>query len=271
MNVVREKSSSSHRFTTEVPQADAGTDREGTRSFSEFAPIKVLANQPKLLPNQPKKDQITIAVDLETENAAIGTTRYTGARHLNKNIALKPNALPGYAPDLMVHSNIVVHMKVNGKEVPMTSRYFRYWPLKPELGTTTANGKLWKLGNPDATFSVDGPGVKDAPGTQAHLAESDGQLLEFLAGNPKTGGAYYHQWTLRDPDGTSRARFHNLRLLAPQEFLDAMKRKRDPNFTKQNKFLFDVPFPGEADADSGVLRVPESSKAKHPSKSKRVK
>jgi hypothetical protein len=55
----------------------------------------------------------------------------------------------------------------------MTSRDFRYWPLKPELGTTTANGKLWRLGDPDPKFVVDAPGTKDAPGIQAHLAETD--------------------------------------------------------------------------------------------------
>jgi hypothetical protein len=153
----------------------------------------------------------------------------------------------------------------------MTSRDFRYWPLKPELGTTTANGKLWRLGDPDPKFVVDAPGTKDAPGIQAHLAETDGQLLEFLAGNPKAGGVYYHQWTLRDPDGTSRVRFHNLRPLTAQEFLDATKRKGEPTFTKQNTFLFDVPFPGEADSDSGVIRLPEATKVKPASNSKRVK
>lgn len=264
MNVICEQSSSSHTFATEGCQADAGTVQEGTKVFSEVAPIKVL-------PNQPKKDQISITVDLVKENVAIGTARYTGARHLNKNIAIKPNLLPGYAGDLIVHGNIEVHIKVNGKEVPMTSRDLRYWPLKPELGTTTANGRLWRLGDPDPKFVVDGPGAKDAPGSQVHLAESFGQLLEFLAGNPKAGGAYYHQWILMDRDGTSRVRFHNLRPLTPQEFLDATKRKGEPSFTKQNKFLFDVPFPGEADSDSGVIRIPEANKVKPASKSKRVK
>jgi hypothetical protein len=87
----------------------------------------------KVVPTQPKEDVIEITVELEQRNLAVGTARFTGARHLNKNIAIKPNSIPGHGRDLMAHGNIEIHMKVNDKEAPMTNRFLRYWSLKPEM------------------------------------------------------------------------------------------------------------------------------------------
>src|SRR3979411_2827526 len=67
--------------------------REEPPIFSEFRPIKVVPTQPKVkdAPTQPKEDLIEITVEMEHKNLAVGKARYTGARHLNKNIAVKPN------------------------------------------------------------------------------------------------------------------------------------------------------------------------------------
>ena len=216
-------------------------------SFSEFPCPPIAQSGPNT----------NITVQFEGDDLSRGTARFTGARHLGKNLAVKPNAIPGHAGDLMVHGNVKVELEVNGKKVPMTQRFVRYWPLLPEPGTTVANGGRWILGAPDTRFWLDAPSTKDAPGWQVVFAEDKpvGQLQEFLAGNPEAGGVYYQTWTLTDPDGTSRVVHFNLVRLSPQEYHDAVRRinRRD---ALGNSFLLDVPFAPEPLADSGILHLP---------------
>jgi len=222
-------------------------------TFSEFPPL-VVKN-----PN-PNTD---VSIGFEEKNLAKGTARFTGAKHINNNLAVKPNLIPGSPGDLIVHGNVEVHLKVNGKEVPMTQRYVRYWALTPEPDVTVAKGTgTWNVKTPDTNgFVVDAPTSKDAPGWQIIKPErtSVGQTQEFIAGNPKAGGVYYQTLTLTDPDGTSRVIHSEPKILTPDEYREVLKQIKDPKYAKthDSKFLFDVKFPG---SDTGVLTPPNAKK-----------
>ena len=147
MNVTKDQSSAPYVYNSEANEELVCREesvikryidlaREEPAIFSEFPSIKVAPTQSKVkdAPTQPKKDLIEITVDMEQENLAVGKGSYTGARHLNNNVAVR-------GEELWCHANIKVRFNVNGKEVPMTQRFWREWDLMPELGTTVANGK----------------------------------------------------------------------------------------------------------------------------------
>ena len=84
-------------------------------------------------------------------------------------------------------------------------------------------------------------------------------LQEFLVGSAKTGGSYFQQLTLVDPDLTYRVIVVNVGLLSPREFQAAKKLMRSTEFiARQHKsFLFQKMKvdTGRTSSDSGVKRI----------------
>lgn len=157
-----------------------------------------------------------ISIEFEKNDLSVGTARFTAAKQISKNLAMKPSG--GGLPDNpMVHSNVEVHLRNDqGRDVPMTRRLVRYWDIRPMPGAVVADLSQWKIvglkdsdvgtplpiapGQPAFwNFIWDRPGSKDAPGFQLiKTDQSTGQLQEFLVGNAKVGGAYYQVYTLDD-------------------------------------------------------------------------
>jgi hypothetical protein len=170
-----------------------------------------------------------ISIEFENNDLSVGTARYTAAKQISKNLAIKPNG-HGMPDSPMVHSNVEVHLRDDqGHEVPMTRRLVRYWDIRPTDGAVVADLNQWKIvglndsdvgtplpvapGQPAFwNFIWDRPGSKDAPGFQViKTDQASGQLQEFLVGNAAVGGAYYQVYTL---DDCSNVRVINTRAMA---------------------------------------------------------
>jgi len=209
-----------------------------------------------------------VTIEFEKKDLSRGTARFTNATHLTKNLALKPGGKPGVPPSLMVHGNVEVHFyDKEGREVPMTRRWVRYWRVEPKQGTTVMNRGSWDVYKPNGeTFVYDSPSDEDVPGWQACYADSKpaGQIQEFLAGNDKIGGVYFNTWTLQDPDGTTRVMHFNKRKLTANEYKETLKKIWSADYAKKNgsALLFNDPFiPSSSDADTGVMLLPKKEKA----------
>ena len=61
------------------------------------------------------------------------------------------------------------------------------------------------------------PGFKSAR-TSLQTGKAFGQLQEFLAGNPQSGGAYYQVYTLDGANGTNRVIVSKPVILSPEAF-----------------------------------------------------
>lgn len=223
---------------------------------------------------QKAEPRITIA--FEHKDLSPGTSRFSNAISLNKNLALKKRINPDAPDSLMVHGNVEVHFyNVKGHEVPMTERWVRYWRLLPDAGTTVANKKGWHVDIPNGSaFHFDFPSAKDVPGWQAIYADSEsvGQIQEFLAGSDNDGGVYFNTWTLQDVDATTRVIHFNMRRLTAVQYREALKTilKKDYAKTHKDKLLMNVPFiPSQADADTGVMILPK--KKQKPAVDKKAK
>lgn len=237
---------------SKVTPQDAGVV-ENEKPFSEFDTITIS-------PKSPRKNTI----EYEKRNLAIGKGRYTGAKHISKNIAVKPNMIPGHGGDLMTHGNIEVHLYDDkGKEVPMTERYLRNWMFNvrdpnitiaslKDLSDLTPSPDNRKIG-----FVDDGPSTEDAPGMQNIFRDSSTYvyLQEFIAGNPKAGGFYWHTLTMVDPDGTTKIVHANLVPLSPDVFKSLLKDIKRPDFLNiyADKFVFEG-LTGEVVKDTGLDR-----------------
>lgn len=214
--------------------------------FSEFPRQTISMKKP------PPRVEMTIKVD--EANLSIGKARYTGAVHLNKNLAIHPGG-PGNAGTPMVHSNIEFHLKVDGIIVPMTVRRVRYWDIRFAKGATVANEGAWEVDrSAGATPVWDAPGTEDAPAMNfiSQPKVTIGDMHEFIAGTPKYGGFYYQVVTMYDPDGTSRAMVYNLRPIDASQLVDA-KRRVDRG-ADRHTFLFDAQLTDEnRHSDSGIM------------------
>ena len=238
---------------------------DGKWSFSEFPPL--ITNVKKQEPN------VEMSIAFDEKNLAVGKARYTNATHLNKNLAIHPGGL-GNTGEPMVHGNVEIHIKVDGKEVPMTARRVRYWDVTPMGGATVANQGEWQVDYKKGAWSApptretprawDGPGSEDAPAMVPSVApqKSTGDLHEFLAGNPKYGGFYYQMVTLYDPDLTARVLVYNTRVLTANEFRDAIKRIESNADT--HSFLFEgIPIADRKSSDTGVMTdIPDRVKSR---------
>jgi hypothetical protein len=219
--------------------------------FSEFPPLFIDAKPPN------------ITVEIDREDLSIGTARYTGATHINKNLAIRQR-------DLIPHANIKFIIRdESGHILPMTKRMVRLWLLLPDQDGTLGKGGWHKVTPEKSPFYDDGAG-NDAPGEQILFQvkngqrifknkEPVGQLQEFLAGNLRAGGAYYQVISLSSPDGTTRVITANLRYLNAAEFLEALRMTTSNKYRKTHTetFLFDVDFPPiDWQSDSGVVPAP---------------
>lgn len=200
--------------------------------MGETDPIKVAPS--------PQNPNITIKID--EDDLSVGTARYTAAKQVSKNLAMKPNG-PGLPDSPIAHSNIEVELRDDaGHVVPMTRRLVRYWYVKPLPGALVSDLGKWQIVGLDSSdvispscvapghpaswnFERDRPGSQDAPGVQGISVKdkSFGQLQEFLVGNAKVGGAYYQVIVLEDRTNT-RVITSNTLTLSAEDYRDVLKR-----------------------------------------------
>jgi len=209
------------------------------------------------------KPRYSIKVEIDQEDLSVGAGAYKDSIHLNKNLAFR-RGVGGGTGDITPHASVkvIITDESSGKTLPMTRRLVRYWFLQPDQGATAQNQKPWhKVAPEKSNFLRDHPSTQDAPGLRAFKAEKNpvGQLQEFLAGNLKAGGVYYHVITLMDPDGTSRVVTANWRMLDAAEYHAALQATTSARYAEshEDKFLFDVDFPPtDWSSDSGVMTLP---------------
>lgn len=146
----------------------------------------------------------------------------------------------------------------------MTERRIRYWSIKPVNGATVRKGGDWEVDELEGAYTSprmgntppgwDRSGARDAPGIQIinPPERPQGELHEFVAGNPRVGGYYYQIATLYDPDLTARVIVFNVLPLSPFEFKDALNRINSKKDLHQ--FLFNAPLKKpNIHSDSGVM------------------
>jgi hypothetical protein len=229
--------------------------------------------------NEQRGNNIELSISFDEKDLSVGTARYTGSRHLNKNIAIHPG-VPGQPGTPILHSNVQFDLVVDGKSVPMTVRRVRYWDVVPIDSTTVANDGKWEVDLKKGGYASppgigvprawDRPSRYDAPGMNPLVQPSKpaGDLHEFIAGNPKYGGYYYQVVTLYDPDMTMRVMVYNVQVLSAEEFVQAKKffeKERNPHSLLLGGGLADE----KRVSDTGVMTdIPDIVKAKNSRKSR---
>jgi hypothetical protein len=213
---------------------------------------------------KPPGPRIQMSIKIDEKNLAVGKARYTGAKHLNKYIAIHPGG-PGNAGTPIIHCNIEFRIEVNGRPVPMTERRVRYWGIKFAPGATVANGGKWEVDRAAGAVPVgDAPSAEDAPGMNftTRPSGSTGDMHEFLAGTSRYGGFYYQEVTMYDPDGTARVMVYNLGRLDAKQFADAIR--RIGSGADRHACLFEGELTEDSkDSDSGILTdIPDNAKRK---------
>lgn len=160
-------------------------------------------------------------------DTSIGAGAYESAIHINKYMAVEKNLDPSYPPVVTPHADIEMELRdpKTHKEIPMTIRYVRYWAMS---GGNTSSLEGWKLLKNNTGFVWDAPSPDDAPGfknvrSSLKTGKPFGQLQEFLAGNPQSGGAYYQVYTLDGSDGTNRVIVSKPVPLSPERFSEFVK------------------------------------------------
>lgn len=224
-------------------------------AFSEFPRIET---KPEL--------EIEPKFDVEDSIPKNYKGQHQDAERVSKNVAVRRGSSGN--DEYYIHANIEFSFRVRGKEVAMQERYVRVLdlvPADPKDDTKTVfNEGAWIVkwhGN--EKFDSESPSKHDKPGfvLSPYLKEekSVGMLQEFLVGSAKTGGSYFQQLTLVDPDLTYRVIVVNVGLLSPREFQAAKKLMRSTEFIarQHESFLFQKMKvdTGRTSSDSGVKRI----------------
>jgi hypothetical protein len=206
-----------------------------------------------------------ISIQFEKNDLSKGTARYTAAKQISKNLALKPNGA-GRPDSPIAHANVEVHLyDDNGTEVPMTRRLVRSWYIQPTPQADVKDLSTWQIvglensefsplpvapGHPACwNFEWDRPGAKDAPGLQGISADDKpfGQLQEFLAGNARVGGVYYQVYVLEDGSDTRVITTNPMKLNA-KEYNEVLKMIDSGTYSKtMSRKLFFMPSAGSDD------------------------
>lgn len=204
-----------------------------------------------------------VSIKFDENDLSVGTARYTAAKQISKNLAMKPNGR-GLPDSPIAHANIEVQLRDDqGHEVPMTRRLVRYWYIKPLPNAVVSDLSKWQIvglkesdvgtplpiapGQPASwNFEWDRPGSKDAPGVQGFSVKDGpfGQLQEFLVGNAKVGGAYYQVYVLEDGLNTRVITSRALTLPA-QQYRNALQSIDSGEYTRNMaRRLFFMPSGG---------------------------
>ena len=241
-------------------------------NMDETAPIPVVESKP----NSSDQTNNQVVVEFESEDCSIGAARYTSAKRISKNLAMKRG--PGGVWMPMPHANVRVHLLDDkGNEVRMTRRLVRTWDLKPLADATVKDLAKWHIVGlesstyspfspfpmssnetpGDSNFKWDRPGRCDAPGLQFFTWEPFGILQEFLVGNGQVGGAYFQTYTLFDG---SEIRIINTRTLTLKaaDYRDLLARIDGGAYTKQ--FIRQLYFIPAAATDDSVAVPPGKGK-----------
>jgi hypothetical protein len=232
---------------------------ENPRNARMMEGVDVGETDPIPVVPSPDAGNPNVSIKFEDNDLSVGSARYTAAKQISKNLAMKPNG-PGLPDSPIAHANVEVHLcDDHGHEVRMTRRLVRYWYIKPMPNAVVSDLSKWQIvgltddditplpvapGHPASwNFEWDRPGSKDAPGVQGVSVKDKafGQLQEFLVGNAEVGGAYYQVYVLEDGSST-RVMTSSAMTLSAKNYRDALRSIDSGGYTKTNaRRLFFMP------------------------------